>query len=340
MTRPSVLSSLVLVVAVLSLAPFGLAQGHVFLAIEILTLIAMAQSWNFLAGYAGMLSLGHHAFIGVGGYALFFLARDTDFNPYLLVPVAGLVAGVLALILTPVLFRLRDVYLAIGMWVVAEIVRILVTKTTALGGTAGLPLAAVRNLDREWLLPTIYWLSLALAVLLIGLFVYLLRSPFGLGLVAMRDDDVAARSLGVNVRATQLTAFFISAVGCGMAGALIFMSYLFITPESAFDIKWIVSLIFIVIVGGIGTLEGPIIGVLVFFLMRETLAFTSGWYLVALGALTIAVMLFSPDGIAGLFRRRVWPRFFPGSANSEPGTPNSGQSKTGSSGIKELKSPS
>lgn len=311
MMRPSGVLSLILVLAVLSLAPFGLAQGHMFLAIEILTLIAMAQSWNFLAGYAGMLSLGHHAFIGVGGYALFFLARDTSINPYLLVPVAGLVAGLLALLLTPVLFRLRDVYLAIGMWVVAEIVRILVTKTGALGATAGLPLSAVRNLDREWLLPTIYWLSLALAVLLIGLFVYLLRSPFGLGLVAMRDNDVAARSLGVNVHATRLTAFLISAVGCGMAGALIFMSYLFITPDSAFDIKWIVSLIFIVIVGGIGTLEGPIIGVLIFFLMRETLAFTSGWYLVALGALTIAVMLFSPDGIAGLLRRRVWPRVFP-----------------------------
>jgi len=302
-----------LCVALLAAAPFVAGQGMLVLMVEILVVIALAQSWNLLAGHGGLLSLGHHAFIGAGGYALFVVTRELPINPYLMVPLAGLVAAALALLLAPILFRLRDVYFAVGMWVAAEILRIVVTRTDALGATGGLPLYAARGLDRAWLGPVTFWLALAVAAGMTALAAALLSGPFGLKLRALRDDETAARSIGVGLWQVRLAVFLISAAGCGMAGAVSFLSALFITPFAAFDMTWMVTLIFVTIIGGIGTLHGPVLGALLFFALRETLAFSSGWYLVILGATAIAVMLFAPGGLAGLIAR-----FLPSTQVKEP----------------------
>lgn len=288
------------VVGALAAVPFLADRGLVFLATELLVVIAMSQAWNLLAGYGGLLSLGHHGFVGVGGYSLFVLTRDLPLQPYAAIPVAGAVTAILALALAPILFRLREVYFAIGMWVAAEILRIVTMRLDFTGGVSGLPLAAARALDRTWMTSNVYWLALALAAGITLVVWWLMRGEFGLRLRALRDDEVAARSIGVAASRIRLAVFVISAGFVGMAGAVNFLSALFITPLAAFDINWMVTIVFVTIIGGIGRLSGPILGALLFFALRELLAFTSSWYLVALGTTAVTVMLFFPAGLAGV----------------------------------------
>lgn len=289
----------------LALLPFTADRGMMFLGSEILVVIALSQAWNLLAGYGGLLSLGHHGFVGIGGYALYLVTRDLPVHPYMAIPLVGIITALAALTLAPILFRLREVYFAIGMWVAAEIFRILIMRSDAFGGASGLPLSAARNLDRQWMLPSAYWLALATAIGATLLIWVMMRSHFGLRLRALRDDESAARSIGVAPGRVRLIVFVLSAGITGIAGAVSFLSALFITPMAAFDINWMVTIVFVTIIGGIGRLSGPFLGAAVYFALRETLAFSSSWYLVALGASAVLVMLFFPGGLAELWDRLV-----------------------------------
>lgn len=293
----------VLPVLALAFLPFVAGRGTMVLAVEVLVLIALAQAWNLLAGYGGLLSLGHHALFGVGGYALFAISRDLGLNPYLAIPLAGAATAVLALGLAPILFRLRDVYFAVGMWVAAEILRILVSRTDWVGGASGLPLAAARGISRDWMGSYTYWAALALSVGLTALVGWLMAGRFGLRLRALRDEETAARSIGISPTRIRLTVFLLSAAGAGMAGAVNFLSVLFITPMAAFDMTWMVITIFVCIIGGIGRLAGPFLGAALYFTFRETLSFSPGATLLAVGVAAIAVMLFAPAGLMGLIDR-------------------------------------
>lgn len=289
--------------AILVSLPFVLSGGVLALTTEMLVLLAIAQSWNLLAGYGGLLSLGHHAFVAVGAYLLFAVTRDLPISPYVMIPFCGVGAALLALTLTPILFRLREVYFAVGMWVAAEIAKIVVSRWDYFGASSGLPLFAARRIDTS-LLPSMgYWLALALALALcIGLW-WLERSPWGLHVHAMRDDEVAARSLGVKTNRIKAALFILSAAGCGMAGAIGFMGSLYVSPIAAFDINWTVYAIFICVIGGLGSIRGPILGVILFIALRETLSATPGWNLIALGLIAIALMMFAPKGLSGLITR-------------------------------------
>lgn len=296
-------------VAALALLPFAADRGMVFLASEILIVIALSQAWNLLAGYGGLLSLGHHGFIGVGGYALFLITRDLPVHPYLAIPLVGVVTGLVGLALAPILFRLREVYFAVGMWVVAEIFRILIMRADWAGGASGLPLSAARSLDRQWMGANAYWLALAVAMGATALVWALMRSNFGLRLRALRDDELAARSVGVAPRRVRLIVFVLSVALTGMAGAVSFLSALFITPSAGFDITWMVTIVFVTIIGGIGRLSGPFLGAALFFALREGLAFSAGWSLVALGVSAVVVMLLLPGGLAALLDRLTHSKF-------------------------------
>lgn len=300
----------VLAVALLALVPLVADRGTVFLGAEILVVIALSMAWNLLAGYGGLLSLGHHGFIGIGGYALFLITRELPVHPYLAVPLAGVVAAAVGLLLAPILFRLREVYFAVGMWVVAEIFRILVQRLDWTGGASGLPLAAARSLDRQWMGANAYWLALTVAVGATVLVWALMRSHFGLRLRALRDDELAARSIGVAPRRVKLIVFVLSVALTGMAGAISFLSALFITPTAGFDITWMVTIVFVTIIGGIGRLSGPFLGAALFFAVREGLAFSAGWSLVALGVAAVVVMLVLPGGLAALLDRLLLPGAF------------------------------
>jgi branched-chain amino acid transport system permease protein len=298
---------LFVVTLVLVCLPFIADRGTLFLGMEILVIIALSQAWNLPAGYGGLLSLGHHAFVGIGGYALYALSRDLGVHVLFAIPLAGIVTGLFALAITPILFRLRAVYFAVGMWVAAEIVRILVMRSDWLGGASGMPLAGARDLPRAWMGSAAYWMALAVALGTTLLVWWLMRSNFGLRLRALRDDEVAARSIGVKPNRVRLIVFVLSAVATGMAAAVSFFSTLFITPLGAFDIGWVVTIVFVTVIGGMGRLSGPFLGAALYFILREGLADYDNWYLIALGATAIAVMLIFPGGLAGLFDRFSGP---------------------------------
>jgi branched-chain amino acid transport system permease protein len=200
------------------------------------------------------------------------------------------------------------------MWVLAEIVRLLVTKAEALGGESGAPLQAMRLVEAETFQQNSCWISGAIGLAAVFGVYGLMRSRLGLALMAVRDNELAASSIGVDVWSNRFFAFVISAFGCGLAGAAHYMGTMFVTPDSAFDINWVVTVMFIVIIGGIGSIEGPLIGTVVFFGLRECFSSvfgtSGGWYLIAMGCIAIAVMLLAPRGLWGWARERFNLRGF------------------------------
>ncbi|MDP9876796.1 branched-chain amino acid transport system permease protein [Variovorax boronicumulans] len=292
----------------IAFAPTVADGGLLRLLSEVLITLAMAQMWNLLAGYTGLVSMGHQAFAGIGAYLLFVASDRLGISPYWMVPVAGLGGALLAAVVAPLMFRLRDAYFSIGMWVLAEIVRLLVAKFPLFGGESGVPLQAVRLVEAESFQQNAFWISGAIGLAAVAGVYLLMRSPFGLGLMAVRDNELAATSIGVNVWRNRFIAFVLSGLGFGLAGGAHFMGTMFVSPDSAFDINWVVTAMFIVIIGGIGTIEGPLIGTVIYFGLRELFntwfAMSGGWYLIAMGCIAIAVMLLAPRGLWGLARER------------------------------------
>jgi len=310
------LASFAIALLVLAAAPAWGGRDDLRLLSEVYAYVALASLWNLLAGYAGLVSVGQQAYVGLGGYVLFAAAILLGLNPLLALPLAGIVGAVVALPVAALLFRLRGHYFAIGTWVVAEVFRLIAAQLSALGGGSGTSLPAgivvamapSRQL-REFLM---YWIALALVVIVLAAIVCLLRSRYGLALTAIRDNELAARTNGVDVRSTKLVVYVLTGFGTAMVGALIFLQKLRISPDTAFSVNdWTAFVIFITVIGGIGRVEGPIIGTIVFFLLRQLLADLGSLYLLMLGAVAIAVMLFAPKGIWGLLVERFGWQLLP-----------------------------
>ncbi|HEU0201887.1 MAG TPA: branched-chain amino acid ABC transporter permease [Burkholderiaceae bacterium] len=281
-------------------------------AVEFLYFLALAQMWNLLAGYGGLGSFGQQAFVGLGGYALVVFALKLGLNPFLSVLLGGLVCGLIAMPVSRLLFRLQGAYFAVGTWVVAEVFRLLIANVAWLGGGSGVSITSVmQEMDAWWRDALTLWMALALGSgSLLAVFL-LLRSRLGLGLTAVRDSEPAAESIGISVPRLKFWVYVIAAVGFGLAGGLIFLTKLRISPDSAFAIHWTITVVFIVVIGGLGTIEGPLIGTIVYFLLRDTLADYGSWYLIAFGLLAIAVMLLMREGLWGCVRNRFGIELFP-----------------------------
>ena len=313
-SRAGAIAALVLV-GVLITGPYWLSRADTRLMVEVFYFLALAQMWNLLAGYGGLVSVGQQAFLGLGGYLLFILAIHFGIGALWTVPLAGLIGAVVSLPVAFLVFRLRGHYFAIGTWVVAEVFLLGFAQVKSLGGGSGmsLPISAIRSIadsraDREF---AVYWAALAVAVAAIAGIYLLLKSRHGLALTAIRDSEEASRSLGVDNFRTKLTVYVIAAFGTAAIGALIYLTKLRISPSAAFDLNWTTTVIFIVVIGGIGTIEGPIVGTVIFFLLREPLSHLGSWYLILLGAIAVVIMLKSPQGIWGLVARRYDLHFFP-----------------------------
>lgn len=280
--------------------------------IEFMYLLALAQMWNLLAGYGGLVSVGQQAFVGIGGYGLTVLCLNLGFNPFVAVPVAGLVTAVFAALTSLVVFRLRGAYFAIGTWVVADAYRLIAANISAWGGGSGTSLTnAMRGIPAWIRNATTFWIALGLCVGTMAVVYGLLRSRHGLALTAVRDSERASASLGVEVRRLKFMVYLISATLTGMIGALIYLTKLRISPDAAFTVEWTAFMIFIVVIGGIGTLEGPIIGTIILFVLRELLGDFGTWYLIVLGAVAILVMLRMPEGLWGRIAQRFDLHLFP-----------------------------
>lgn len=300
----------------LAAAPSWLERASLLRAVEFAYIVALAQLWNLLAGYAGLMSIGQQLFVGLGGYALYIGAIRFGLPVWMGLPLASVVAALVAVPSALLLFRLRGAQFAIGSWVLAESVMQLASRSESLGGASGLslPTAVVRALapSADERVQFVWWVALVLAFGTTLLVVLWLRSRQGLALTALRDNETAASGLGVDTRRVKLAVYLVVAAVTGMVGALIFLNKLRMSPSAAFSLgDWTASVIFIVVIGGIGSIEGPLVGALVYFALREVFAGYGAWYQLLLGAVAMATMVWAPQGLWGLAAKHwgwvLWP---------------------------------
>ena len=310
--RPVVWAGLgvIVAVAVLGYLPYLVYSGTTDLLVNAFILLVISSMWNLLAGYAGLVSVGQQAFVGLGAYFVLILAINGT-SPFAALPVAAIACGAASLPLWWLVSRLRSGYFAIATWVVASVCELIISRFASLGGGTGAPVPGMSGLDPTLLVAYTYWIALAVAVAALAAVYLILRGRTGLVLTAVRDDEVGARSVGVRVSAARRLVFIVAAVGCGAAGALLAISQLNVQPSSAFSVQWSAEMIFVTIIGGIGTIEGPILGTAVFFVLQQTLSQYGAWYLIILGLVAIAIAIWARNGLWGLIAERVHVRLFP-----------------------------
>jgi branched-chain amino acid transport system permease protein len=299
---------LIAAVALGALGPWIFDLNQLTVLTEFFTLLVLALMWNLLAGYADIVTVGQHAFVGVGAYAFFGLTALGGINAFIAVPLAALTTLALAIPSVLVIFRLRTAYLAVGTWVAAEVLTLIAGKLPGFGGGSGtsLPIPIVKTFGATTTgrITLFYMMAFVLAL---GAYLatwILLRSRLGLGLTAMRDNEESAGSAGVNLIFSRAACFLWTAPFLGLVGVLVTLQKLRVAPSASFSITdWTIYIIFIAVIGGIGSLEGPIVGTILYFLLRQYLAEFGGWYLVVLGAVSIGIVLFLPNGLWGLWRK-------------------------------------
>lgn len=262
---------------------------------------ALAQMWNLLAGYAGLVTFGQQLFIGLGGYTLAVGCERFGLGVPAAFALAAVVTGGLAVPVGALTFRLRGGYFAVGSWLVAEMFRLGFGNWGFVNHASGMFVRPARSVD-PWL---IYYVAVGLLLAMIGLVIATLRSRAGLALMAIRDAEDAAAGLGVHVWRVKLLAFVVAAIGTGLIAALITVQTPFIQPDAAFSIEWSAQISFMAVVGGLGTVEGPILGAAIYVVLQQKLGGSGAIHLIVLGAVSVIVMLVAPGGIAGLVRDRL-----------------------------------
>ncbi|MFL5798206.1 MAG: branched-chain amino acid ABC transporter permease [Actinomycetota bacterium] len=298
------------VVGVLAYLPYLAYSGTTDTLTNFFILLTMASMWNLLAGYAGMVSVGQQAFVGLGAYIVLILAQQ-GVEPFLAIPLATIGCAVLAFPISLLVFRLRGGYFAIATWVVAEVCLQVVSRFRSLGGGTGAPLPGLAGFDPTLRTAVTYWASLAVAVIALAATYLLLRGRLGLVLTAVRDNEVGARNLGARVSLAKRIVFLVAAAGCGAAGSLVIVSQLNVQAPAAFTVQWSAEMIFITVIGGIGTIEGPIVGTIVFFALQQTLSEHGALYLIIVGLVAVVVAIWAPRGLWGLIGGRLRLRLFP-----------------------------
>jgi branched-chain amino acid transport system permease protein len=299
-----------IVVVVFALFPYFMYSGRLSLLTQAFTVLTLASMWNLLAGYAGLVSVGQQAFVGIGAYFVLVL-NIHGVSMFTGVPIAAVGSGLCALPLWWLVSRLRSGYFAIATWVLAATVMLLVERDSAWGSGTGLSLPHTPNLSLAVLEADTYWIGLAVTVVALGGMYLLLRGRIGLTLTAIRDDEVAARSSGVRVGYTRMLVFVIAGAGCGAAGGLFAISELVVQPDAVFSVTWTAKMAFAVVIGGIGTIEGPIIGTIVYIVLQQELANYNAWYFIILGLLAIFVVIVLRRGLWGEADERLHIRLFP-----------------------------
>jgi branched-chain amino acid transport system permease protein len=301
------------VVVVLFAFPYYVKSGPLGIMIQGLIVLTLASMWNLLAGYAGLVSVGQQAFFGLGAYFVLIPAMH-GVTPWAGLFVATIGAAVCAVPLWWLVARLRLGYFAIATWVLAEVVMLIIEQISSIGGGTGEPLPGITGYDPAVLTADTYWAALTVAVLAIGGVYLLLRSKTGLVLTAIRDDERAARSSGVRVGLARMGVFIAAAAGCGAAGGVLAIEQLQVVPGTAggvFSVQWTAVMAFAVIIGGIGTIEGPILGTIVYMVLQQTLQSYNAWYLISLGIVAIAIALFARRGLWGTVVDQFNIRLFP-----------------------------
>ncbi len=262
---------------------------------------ALASSWNIVGGYAGQISFGHSAFYGVGAYILTVLLID-GVSAFLALLAAGLLPVTLAILVGYPTFRLRGPFFAIATIGIGEMIRIFANNLEAVfpGGSSGLLVPSPRG----WGAAEFYYLALALAILTLLTSRFIKNSKFGLALVAIRDDEDAAETLGINVTVHKMVALMISAFFVGLAGGVVALRTAYIYPDDVFSLGFSVVMILMPLIGGIGSLWGPVLGAVIFTIVDQVISVSLPFVkLLVFGGLIITILIVEPNGLIGVAKR-------------------------------------
>ena len=270
--------------------------------------LAMANMWNLLAGFSGLMSLCQPAFIGLAGYTL-VICTWIGLPFYLGIIAGAIVAAAFALLITIPVFRLSGIYFAIGTLVIPEALRIAFFLWRPIGGEmhgggAGYMVKGVTGVS----MVEFYWLALVIGIASIFLMRLVLRSTLGLGLASIRDNDRAAASCGIDVFKLKLYSFVMSAFITGIAGSIFYIYQGYIEPASAFNIRWTMIVMLATVIGGMSTEEGPMIGTAIVVFLHFLLARYAGISLLIQGIILVGIMLLAPQGIVGVLRKNQFYR--------------------------------
>ena len=272
--------------------------------------VILALMWNALVGFCGLVSIGQQAFFGLGAYFAIRLS-EWGVSVFPALVLAIVLVGILSAPISVLMLRLRAGEFAVGMWVASELLRLLVNLDPIIQGDTGRSLIALSAFDADTRRSLVYWLALVLMLLLLGAVFVLLRSKQGAAIQAIRDSEEAAASVGVRVRRAKQMIFVLAALGCGAAGVLWLATSTTFQPRSFFGVQWTAYMIFMVLVGGLGRFEGPILGAVIFFLIESWFGATGVWYLIGLGLTALAFALFLPRGIWGSIEDAFGLRLLP-----------------------------
>lgn len=323
---------IVILAAMAAVVPLFMGENPYFtgILISVLMMAALSSAWNLLGGYAGQYSFGHAAYFGAGAYTTMILITLYNLNPLLCMAAGMVVACIIALITGSIVFRLRGHYFALASIAVAEIVRLSVLNFEFTGGAQGILLSdlSLWGLDLNSKNPFYYGMLLVLVVSL-GITAYLRKSKTGFYLQAIREDQDAAASLGINLSFYKNKALLISAALTSVLGSLYGLYIRFIDTSAVLDLRLSIEIILTAIIGGVGTLWGPVIGAVLLVPLAEMLrsnfigdalvkaglvSETSGMglflkenlahaHVLVYGIITVLCILYLPKGILGLFRR-------------------------------------
>ena len=295
---------LIVAVTIIAALPWILGVGGSGRAVALLVYVLLAVMWNALVGFAGLVSIGQTLFFGVAAYATIRLA-DAGIDPYLAIVLAiGLGAG-LGYVTSLFMLSLSGGEFAIGMWVLSALAHLCVNLDPLIQGETGTSLIALNQYDFATRNTLTLWLALGVTIAVFGALVLLLRSSTGAAITAIRDDEIGARSIGVDVTKTKRIIFVLAATGTAAAGALWLASNTSFQPRAFFGVQWTAYMLFMVLVGGLGRIEGALIGAVLFFVIETFFGSYGSWYLIYLGGVAVFCALFLPNGLWGWIGPRL-----------------------------------
>jgi branched-chain amino acid transport system permease protein len=296
-------AGIAILVALFAIAPILLKSGTLDRLTALFIYIMLAAMWNALAGYGGLVSIGQQMFFGLGAYFTIRLA-DAGLNPFVSTFASAVIVALVAWLISYFMLHLKGGEFAIGMWVLSAFTHLLVNLDDLIQGETGTSLISMNAYESDGRRIAIYLMALVSMLLLLGILYALLRSKSGAAIQAIRDNEAAATSVGVDVVKTKRKLFVLAAFGIGLAGALWLCSALTFQPKTYFSVQWTAYMIFMVLVGGIGKFEGAIIGAVLFFVVETWFGGTGVWYLIGLGLAAVIFSLYFPKGIWGAIEQR------------------------------------
>lgn len=266
----------------------------------IMLYMSLGQMWNLLSGFTGLTSLGQQAFIGFGGYALAVCTQKLGLPIGMGFVLGAVVTIVFAAIISIPVFKMNGVFFTIGTWIMAEALYVFFVNWKFVNYGIGFTINSVFRLP-TWVVPLLATIMGLGSIILVQCVV---KSRLGLAMMAVRDNTSAAEVRGINIYKTKLIVFMISSVWIMLTGVVIYMNQAYIVPSAALSINWTIAMVFIVIIGGTGTIEGPIIGAIIYVILKQYLYNFPGISNVFLGIVAIVIILIAPGGIMGFIKKK------------------------------------